>query len=142
VTKGEPAGLGTTPVETVIARHTVRRAIWVGPLVVAAFWLFRGFEGGWAAAIGVAVVVGNFLLAGAMLSLALRISLAAYHAAALFGFFLRLGLIMGSMLAVAAVFAIDRLAFGLATVITYMVLLILESVAVARGRERDVDWTS
>lgn len=138
----EPAHLGATPVETVIARHTVRRAIWVGPLVVAVFWLLRGFDGGWAAAVGVAVVVGNFLLAGAMLSLALRISLAAYHAAALFGFFIRLGLIMGSMLAVAAVIAIDRLAFGLATVIAYMVLLILESVAVARGRERDVDWTS
>ncbi|MEX1272076.1 MAG: hypothetical protein WEB55_06465, partial [Acidimicrobiia bacterium] len=122
--------------------HTARRAIWVGPLVVAVFWLLRGFDGGWAAALGVGVVVGNFLLAGVMLSLALRISLAAYHAAALFGFFLRLGLIMGSMLAVAAVIAVDRLAFGLATVITYMVLLILESVAVARGRERDVDWTS
>ena len=142
MTTGDPAGLGTTPVETVIARHTVRRAVWVGPLVVAAFWVLRGFDGGWAAAAGVAVVVGNFLLAGAMLSMALRISLAAYHAAALFGFFLRLGLIMGSMLAVAAVVDIDRLAFGLATVTTYMVLLILESVAVARGRERDVDWTS
>lgn len=138
----EPAGLGATPVETVIARHTVKRAIWVGPLVVAAFWVFRGFDGAWAAAVGVGVVVGNFLLAGLMLSVALRISLAMYHAAALFGFFLRLGLIMGSMLLIAAVVTIDRLAFGLATVIAYMVLLILESVAVARGRERDVDWTS
>ncbi|HVR32942.1 MAG TPA: hypothetical protein VMS74_09590 [Acidimicrobiia bacterium] len=138
----EPAGLGTTPVEAVIARHTVRRAIWVGPLVVAVFWALRGFDGAWAGAVGVGVVVANFLLAGAMLSVALRISLAMYHAAALFGFFLRLGLIMGSMLAIAAVVSIDRLAFGLATVITYMVLLILESVAVARGRERDVDWTS
>ncbi|MDX1447568.1 MAG: hypothetical protein R3246_00765 [Acidimicrobiia bacterium] len=138
----EAPRLGSTPVETVIARHTVRRAVWVGPLVIAGFWLTRGFDGGWAAAVGVLVVVGNFLAAGAMLSLALRISLAMYHAAALFGFFLRLGLIMGSLLLVAAVVDIDRLAFGLATVITYMVLLILESVAVARGRERDVDWTS
>ena len=139
----ETPELGTTPVEAVIARHTVRRAVWVGPLVVAGFWLGgRGFAGGWAAAVGVLVVVANFLLAGAMLSLALRISLAMYHAAALFGFFLRLALIMGSLLLVAAVTDIDRLAFGLATVITYMVLLILESVAVARGRERDVDWTS
>jgi hypothetical protein len=138
----EPAGLGGTPVETVIARHTVRRALWVGPLVVAGFWLARGWEGGWAAAVGVVVVVGNFLLAGGMLSLALKVSLAMYHATALFGFFLRLGLIMGTMLLVAAVVEIDRLAFGIATVITYMVLLILESVAVARGRERDLDWTS
>lgn len=142
MTTGEANELGTTPVETIIALHTVKRAIWVGPLVVAAFWLAGGFDAGWAAAVGVGVVVGNFLLAGAMLSLALRVSLAMYHAAALFGFFLRLGLIMGSMLLIAAVVSVDRLAFGLATVITYMVLLILESVAVARGRERDVDWTS
>lgn len=134
--------LGATPVEAVIARHTSKRAIWVGPLVVAVFWIFRGFDGAWAAAVGVGVVVGNFLLAGLMLSVALRISLAMYHAAALFGFFLRLGLIMGSMLLIAALVDIDRLAFGLATVIAYMVLLILESVAVARGRERDLDWTS
>jgi hypothetical protein len=142
VSTPEPARLGATPVETVIARHTVKRVIWVGPLIVAVFWIFRGFDGAWAAGAGVGVVVGNFLLAGFMLSLALRISLAVYHAAALFGFFLRLGLIMGSMLLIAAVVTIDRLAFGLATVIAYMVLLILESVAVARGRERDVDWTS
>ena len=141
MTTGETHELGTTPVEAVIARHTAKRAIWVGPLVVAVFWLIRGFDGGWAAAVGVGVVVGNFLLAGAMLSVALRVSLGMYHAAALFGFFLRLGLIMGSMLLIAAVVSIDRLAFGLSTVITYMVLLILESVAVARGRERDVDWT-
>lgn len=142
MTSDESPRLGSTPVETVIARHTVRRAVWVGPIVIAAAWLLRGWDGGWAAALGVGVVVGNFLLAGAMLSLALRVSLGMYHAAALFGFFLRLGLIMGSMLLVAALVEVDRLAFGLATVITYMVLLILESVAVARGKERDVDWTS
>lgn len=142
MTRPEPSELGTAPVETVIARHTVRRVMWVGPLVVAAFWLLRGVDGAWAAAVGVAVVVGNFLLAGGMLSLAIRVSLSLYHAAALFGFFLRLGLIMGTMLLVAAVVEIDRLAFGLAAVVSYMVLLVLESVAVVRGRERDLDWTS
>jgi hypothetical protein len=142
MTPHDPPGLGTTPVETVIARNTIKRAVWVGPLVIVLFGLLRGVDGAWSAAVGVGVVVGNFMLAGAMLSVALRISLAMYHAAALFGFFLRLGLIMASMLLVAAVVPIDRLAFGIATVITYMVLLILESVAVARGRERDLDWTS
>lgn len=142
MTPHDQPDLGTTPVEVVIARHTAWRAVWVGPLVIVLFGLLRGLDGAWSAAIGVAVVVGNFLLAGLMLSLAIRISLAMYHAAALFGFFLRLALIMGSMLVVAALVDIDRLAFGLATVITYMVLLVLESVAVARGRERDLDWTS
>jgi hypothetical protein len=130
------------PVETVIARHTVARAVWVGPLVVAVFWLFRGFDGAWAAAVGVAVVVGNFLLAGAMLSLALRVSLADVSRRRALRILPAIGPDHGVDAAVAAVVEIDRMAFGLATVITYMVLLILESVAVARGRERDVDWTS
>lgn len=133
---------GSTAVESVIARHTVRRAFWVAPVVVLAFAAFRGFDGAIGALLGVAVVVGNFLLAGAMLSLAIRISLAMYHAAALFGFFLRLGLIVVTMLLIATVVDVDRLAFGISTIVTYMVLLILESVAVARGRERDLDWTS
>lgn len=133
---------GSTAVESVIARHTVRRAVWVAPVVVLAFTVFRGFDGAIGALLGVAVVVGNFLLAGAMLSLAIRISLAMYHAAALFGFFLRLGLIVVTMLLIATVVDVDRLAFGISTIVTYMVLLILESVAVARGRERDLDWTS
>ncbi len=130
------------PVESVIARHTVKRAVYVGPAVVLAFWLLRGVDGLIGSAIGAAVVVGNFLLAGAMLSLAVRISLAMYHAAALFGFFLRLGLIMATMYLIVEFVEIDRLAFGVSAVITYMVLLVLEAVAVARGRERDLDWIS
>lgn len=133
---------GGTPVETVIARHTVKRAVWVAPLVILAFTIFRGVDGLIGSSLGVAVVVGNFLVAGAMLSLAIRISLAMYHAAALFGFFLRLGLIMATMLLIVRFVEIDRLAFGIATVVTYMVLLVLEAIAVARGRERDLDWTS
>jgi hypothetical protein len=65
-----------------------------------------------------------------------------YHAAALFGFFLRLGLIMLTMYLVVSLVELDRMAFGIATVVTYMVLLALEAVAVARGRERDLDWTA
>ena len=133
---------GTTPVETVIARHTVKRAIWVAPLVIALFTILRGTDGLIGSTLGVAVVVGNFLLAGAMLSLAIRISLAMYHAAALFGFFLRLALIMATMFLIVQFVDVDRLAFGISTVVTYIVLLALEAVAVARGRERDLDWTS
>jgi hypothetical protein len=134
-----PAG---TPVESVIARHTVQRAVWVAPIVILTFAVLRGVEGAVGSAIGVAVVVGNFLLAGAMLSVAIRISLAMYHAAALFGFFLRLALVIVTTLLIVQLVDFDRLAFGISAVVTYMVLLVLESVAVARGRERDLDWTS
>lgn len=135
--------VGQTPVETILARHTAARAVYVAPLIIVVFWLTRGGAGALAAAIGVATVVVNFLLAGAILSISARISLAVYHAAALFGFFLRLGLIMLTMLLVTlAIEDLDRLAFGVAAVVAYLVLLTLEAVAVAKGRERNLDWIS
>ncbi len=127
-------------VEAVIARHTVRRAIVVGPVLVGVFGLLRGADGAVAATIGVLVVVGNFLLAGAMLSVAARISLGFYHAAALFGFLLRLGLIAVTMLGVAALIDVDRIALGVTVVVSYLALLSWEAVAVARGSERELEW--
>jgi hypothetical protein len=126
----------------VIAKHTAARLVWVGPILVAIFGLLRGWGGVVGSTIGVTVVGVNFLIAGVMLSVALKISLAMYHAAALFGFFLRLGLLMATMLLIVQFFEIDRVAFGISAVLAYIVSLILESVAVARGRERDLDWTS
>jgi len=133
---------GSAPVESILARHTARRAIYVGPVVVALFWLTRGTEGALAALLGVAIVVGNFLLSGAILSISARISLAVYHAAALIGFFLRLGLITLTMLLIAQLVDIDRMAFGISVVVVYLALVTLEAVAVAKGRERNLDWIS
>jgi hypothetical protein len=127
-------------VEAVIARHTVRRAVVVGPVLVALFAILRGAEGAVGAAIGVLIVAGNFLLAGAMLSVAARISLGFYHAAALFGFLLRLGLIAVTMLGVAALVDVDRVALGVTVVVSYLTLLSWEAVAVARGSERELEW--
>jgi len=130
----------THDVEAVIARHTVRRTVVVGPVLIVAFGLLRGWDGALGAAIGVAIVAGNFLLSGAMLSVAARISLGLYHAAALFGFLLRLGLIAATMLGVAAAIDVDRLALGITVVASYLTLLSLEAVAVARGSERELEW--
>ena len=74
-------------VESVMARHTVARAVYVAPILILIFALIGGWQGAWSSLLGVAVVVANFLLAGAILSISARISLQAYHAAALFGFF-------------------------------------------------------
>jgi hypothetical protein len=132
----------THDVEAIIARHTVRRSVVVGPVLIALFWAIRGVDGAIGAAIGVAIVAGNFLLAGAMLSVAARISLGLYHAAALFGFLLRLGLIAVTMLGVAHAIDVDRLALGITVVASYLTLLSLEAVAVARGSERELEWIS
>lgn len=132
----------TGDVEAVMARHTARRAVVVGPVLVGAFGLFRGLDGVVAAAVGVVIVVGYFLFGGAMLSVAARLSLAAYHAAALLGFFLRLGLIALTMLVVTRVTDIDRMALGITVVVAYLTLLGWEAVAVAKGRERALEWTT
>jgi hypothetical protein len=136
----QPSPLGKD-VEAIMAWHTVRRAIWVAPPLIAVFWLARGLDGGIAAAVGIAIVAGNFLLAGVVLSKSARISLSLYHAAALFGFVVRLGLIMLVMYLVARTTGIDRLAMGVSAVVSYLVLLTWEAVAVAKGSERELEWS-
>lgn len=137
----QPAPGSQVAIEAILARHTVMRAVLVGPVLIAIFWMLRGADGAMAATIGVVLVVANFLLAGAIMSLAARLSLAMYHAAALLGFALRLGLITVTMLVVARQFDVDRLAFGLTAVIAYLVLIGWEAVAIARGKERELEWT-
>lgn len=128
-------------IESRLAIHTVSRAVYVAPVLVAVFWLTRGFTGAWSSAIGVAVVVGNFLLAGAIFSISARMGLAAYHAGALLGFFLRLGLLTLTMLVIANLVPIDRLAFGLTAVVAYLVLIGAEALAVVKGKEKELEWS-
>ncbi|WP_420612520.1 hypothetical protein [Candidatus Spongiisocius sp.] len=125
---------GRPPVELNLVRSLLRRAVLVGPLAVVVAGLIRGVDGAVAAAIGVVLVVGYYLLSGALMSWLARVSLGAYHAGALFGFVARLGLIVATMLAVAALFDVDRPALGLTVIATYMVLLLWE--AGARGSRR------
>ena len=129
-------------IEVVLARQIVRRTLVVGPIAVAIAWLIRGPDGALAAALGVAIVVGNFVLSGWLLSRALKISLPVYHAAALFGFLLRLALIAGAMFAAAALLDLDRYAMGIAAVGSYLVLLTLEAVAMTKKTEREPEWTN
>lgn len=128
------------PVEAIIARHTVSRAVVVGPVIVGVALVLRGGEGALAAAIGVGIVVANFLLAGAVLSRAAAVSLKVYHAAALLGFLVRLGLITVSMFLIASVVEVDRPALGIAAVAAYFTLLTWEAWALTKGPEREHEW--
>ena len=129
-------------VEATIARHTAQRAVFLGPVILVVFWATRGVDGLIASAIGLVIVVGNFLVAGAMLSLAARVSLSFYHAAALFGFFLRLGLITLAVLIISRLVELDRLALGVTVVVAYLGLLTWEAIAVTKGAERELEWTN
>ncbi|GMQ98018.1 MAG: hypothetical protein BMS9Abin17_0522 [Acidimicrobiia bacterium] len=128
-------------VEALMARSIVQRVIAVGPAIVAVAWFWRGSLGASSAAIGVAVIAVNFLLSGWLLSRAATISMQAYHVAAVFGFFLRLGFITVSMFAVATLFEVDRRSLGIAAIAAFLVLLILESIAMLRGARKDLEWS-
>ena len=131
----------TRPVEAIIGKNIAKRAVWVAPPLVVVFGVLSGWLGALSAAVGVAIVVVNFVVGGHILATAARVSLGLYHAAALFGFFVRLGLITLTMVIVVGVTDIDRVAMGVSAVISYLVLLSLEAVAVAKGAERELEWT-
>lgn len=141
VSPGFQPAPGTPNIEAAIGFATVRRSVIVGPLLIATFSIFAGLRGGLSAAAGVAVVVANFILAGLILSRAAAISLKLYHAAALFGFFLRLALITFVMLLIAKLVDVDRVAMGISAVVSYLVLLSWEAVAVSRGETKELEWS-
>jgi hypothetical protein len=127
-------------VETAVARSTARRALIIGPILIGIFAIANGLDGAVASLVGMVIVTGYILFSGAMLSVAARISVSLYHAAALLGFFLRLGLIALTMLAVARLTDIDRFALGITVVVAYLGLFAWEAVAMTRG-ERELEWT-
>jgi hypothetical protein len=130
------------PVEAIISRNMVKRAIWIAPILILVFGITGGVASAVAAGIGVAIVIANFLIGGWILSTAAGVSLTLYHAAALFGFFIRLGLITLTMLLVASVTDIDRTAMGVSAVVSYLALLSLEAIAITKGEERELEWTN
>ncbi len=128
-------------VESIMAKNIVMRALFVAPLIILAAWMWKGSLGAFSAAIGIAVILVNFLLAGWVMSKAATVSMQLYHAAALFGFFLRLGFITVSMFVVANLVEVDRRALGIAAITAFMVLLVLESVATLRGARKELEWS-
>jgi len=129
-------------VEAIMARSIVRRALVIGPLTIGIAWALKGSLGAFSATIGVAIIVANFLLSGWALSRAAQISMQVYHAAALFGFLVRLGLITLSMFAAAWLFEVDRATLGISAIGVFLVLLVLESFAMLRGARKELgEWS-
>lgn len=128
-------------VEAVLGRHIALRAFWVTPILALIFGVFQGGAGAIAATVGSVIVAVNFLVAGWVLSKSARISLSLYHAAAFIGFVIRLGLITLAIILVGRVTNIDRLAMGVAAIVSYLVLLTLEAVAVVKGKEKELEWS-
>ena len=112
--------------EAVIARDMLKRAAMVGPVLVLVFGLIWGLDGALSTLYGIAIVLLNFVLAAAMLTFAARISPAMMMMAALFGYLIRLALILTAIWLVKDASWVDLVPMGLTIIITHLGLLLWE----------------
>ncbi|HEX8099021.1 MAG TPA: hypothetical protein VF660_02330 [Actinomycetota bacterium] len=115
----------------------VRRGLWLGPAAFVAALLIGAVAGGWnigwSAAIGIAVVFANFVVHGVSLARAARRSLTVLAAVAVGGFVVRLGAIVAIMFGLNRLAFFSPLAFGLAVIPGTFGLLAFEMKLLAGG---------
>ena len=92
-------------------------------IVSAAFW---GIDGVLSTSYGLAIVVVNFSLAAAMMAYAARISLGLMMFAALFGYLIRLGLILTAILLVRDASWVELVPMGITIIVAHLGLLFWE----------------
>lgn len=128
-------------VEWDLALHACRPAVVLVPLLALIFGLVRGPASSWAAAVGVLLVAANLLASGGVLSLVARRWPGLLTATALLSFVLRLALLTVTLLLLARVTGMDRIAVTVSAVVAYLVMLVWEVVSVARQSRREPEWS-
>jgi hypothetical protein len=106
-----------------VAVDLARRSLWLLPVAAIISALFWGVDGVISTLYALAIVVVNFLLAALLLAVGGRVNAAAMGAAALFGFLLRLGLIMVAVFVVRGASWLEPWPFGATLILSHLVLL-------------------
>ena len=118
-------------------REMARRAIVPGliavPTALGLGYAFGDAGTAWSAALGVLVVLANFVAHGLSLAWAAGISIGTLFAVSLGGVIVRLGVIVGLMFALSTTDWFSPLAFGVAVVPGTLALLAYEAKLVAGG---------
>lgn len=122
--------VGPAP-EVRVSKDIIRRGLFVAPLLVAVCGVIWGMDGALSSAYAVALVLVNFALAAGLIALTARISLGMMMGAILFGYLLRLGLILLAVLAVKDTGWISLPALGATIIVTHLGLLVWEMKYVA-----------
>ena len=131
------------PVERRIATDLARHGLMVAPVIVLVAGLFRGLDGAASAALGLAVLVLNFLAAAISLEWGARRGGNALMAVALGGFLFRMVSILVVILVAQALFGwVDVVVLGVTLFLTHLGLLFWELRSVsfslaAPGLQRD-----
>ena len=109
----------------------VKRGLVAAPVLIAICAVIQGADGAWSAAFAIALVLLNFLLSAAIISYTAKISLGLMMGATLFGYLIRLGLIMLAVLLVKDAGWISLPALGATIIVTHLGLLLWELKYVA-----------
>jgi len=121
---------GAAP-EVEISRDMIRRGLIVAPVLIAICGVIWGMDGVWSAAYGVAIILINFAIAAGLIAFTARISLGLMMGAILFGYLVRLGLVLLAFVLVKDGGWISRPALGLTVIVTHLGLLVWELKYVA-----------
>ncbi len=113
-------------VEREIAFDMLKRGVWLAPVVLFVATLIWGPEGTASAALAIALVSVNLVLAALGLSWAAKRSLNALMVMSLVGFAVRMGLVTAVLFAVRDAAWVDMVALGVCVIVTHLGLLFWE----------------
>lgn len=135
MSQADPAALvaaldGPAP-EVTISRDMVRRGAIAAPVLIAVCGVAWGMEGAYSSAYAIALVLVNFALAAALVAGTARISIGLMMGAVLFGYLVRLGLILLAVLLVRDATWISLPALGASIIVSHLGLLVWELKYVA-----------
>mgnify|MGYP000305346980 FL=1 len=117
--------------EVGVSKDMVRRGLIVAPVLIAVCGVIWGLDGVWSSAYAIALVLVNFALAATLVAVTARISLGLMMGAVLFGYLVRLGLILVAVLLVKDAGWISLPALGATIIVTHLGLLLWELKYVA-----------
>ena len=114
-------------VEQEVARDMIRRALPVAPVLMLMAGLIWGVDGALSSGYAIVIVLANFALSAAILTVTARISLAVMMAAVLGGYLARLALVTVAVLAVIHQSWVVVVPLALTLMITHLGLLFWET---------------
>lgn len=112
--------------EVGISKDLIKRGLIVAPVLVAVCGVIWGTDGALSALFAIGLVLVNFALSAAIVSATAKISLGLMMGAVLFGYLIRLGLILLAVVLVKDASWISRPALGAAIIVTHLGLLAWE----------------
>jgi hypothetical protein len=115
------------PVERHIALDLARRGLLIAPLVILLAGVLRGFDGAAGAAVGLGIVLANFLIAAYAIGRVAGTTPKLVGAVALGSYVVRLGTILVALLLLRNVDALDFVALGITLVAAHLLLLAWEA---------------